>query len=108
MIVNSNLTELEAQLVELQTKVETERARVKSETLAAIEAMLANGTISADDLKALLPHAAPRARPPRNRANPPKPPMYKDPVSGATWTGQGASPNWLKGKNRDDFLIVSP
>lgn len=30
---------------------------------------------------------------------------YKDPVSGATWTGRGRAPLWLKGKDKDAFLI---
>ncbi len=30
---------------------------------------------------------------------------YRDPATGATWTGRGKPPNWIQGKNRDDFLI---
>jgi DNA-binding protein H-NS len=29
---------------------------------------------------------------------------YRDPVSGATWTGRGRAPGWIAGKNRDEFL----
>lgn len=32
-------------------------------------------------------------------------PKYKDPHTGATWTGRGITPKWLAGKNKDDFLI---
>jgi DNA-binding protein H-NS len=32
-------------------------------------------------------------------------PKYRDPVSGATWTGRGRAPNWIAGKNREDYLI---
>ena len=32
-------------------------------------------------------------------------PKYRDPVSGATWTGRGRSPTWLAGRNKNDFLI---
>ena len=32
-------------------------------------------------------------------------PKYRDPVSGATWTGRGRSPTWLGGRNKNDFLI---
>ncbi|MGC5802978.1 H-NS histone family protein [Ralstonia pseudosolanacearum] len=31
-------------------------------------------------------------------------PKYRDPKTGATWTGRGRAPAWL-GKNRDKFLI---
>jgi DNA-binding protein H-NS len=35
---------------------------------------------------------------------------YKDPTSGATWSGRGVTPRWLqdalsKGKKKDDFII---
>lgn len=30
---------------------------------------------------------------------------YKDPVSGATWTGRGRAPLWLNGKDKNDYLI---
>jgi DNA-binding protein H-NS len=105
VLVTSNLTELEAQLAELQDKVMAERARVKTDALAAIRGLLENGTLNGGDLLSLLPAgaAAPkRERPPRNNKKPPK---YKDPDSGSTWTGQGAEPNWIKGQDREKFLI---
>jgi len=30
---------------------------------------------------------------------------YKDPVSGATWTGRGRAPLWLNGKSKEEYLI---
>jgi DNA-binding protein H-NS len=32
-------------------------------------------------------------------------PKFRDPESGATWTGRGKPPNWIKGKERAGFLI---
>lgn len=32
-------------------------------------------------------------------------PLYKDPVSGKTWSGRGRSPVWFDNKNKDKFLI---
>lgn len=32
---------------------------------------------------------------------------YRDPLSGATWTGRGKPPLWIKDKNRADFEIHS-
>jgi DNA-binding protein H-NS len=32
-------------------------------------------------------------------------PKYRDPATGATWTGRGKPPNWINGKDRDQFLI---
>src|SRR6266702_4026536 len=37
----------------------------------------------------------------------PQPAMYRDPKSGATWSGRGRAPAWLAGaKNRSDFLVA--
>lgn len=31
---------------------------------------------------------------------------YRDPATGATWSGRGRAPHWILDKNRDDFLIA--
>jgi DNA-binding protein H-NS len=30
---------------------------------------------------------------------------YRDPATGATWSGRGRAPHWIAGKDRHDFLI---
>jgi DNA-binding protein H-NS len=30
---------------------------------------------------------------------------YRDPNTGATWTGRGKPPQWIAGKDREPFLI---
>jgi DNA-binding protein H-NS len=32
-------------------------------------------------------------------------PKFRDPETGATWTGRGKPPNWIVGKDRGQFLI---
>ncbi len=32
-------------------------------------------------------------------------PKYRDPATGAAWTGRGRTPKWMEGKNKDAFLI---
>lgn len=32
-------------------------------------------------------------------------PKYRDPATGATWTGRGKPPNWILGKDRAAFAI---
>jgi len=32
-------------------------------------------------------------------------PKYRDPNTGATWSGRGREPAWIKGKRRERFLI---
>lgn len=31
---------------------------------------------------------------------------YRDPATGATWTGRGKPPNWINGKDRAPFQIT--
>lgn len=31
---------------------------------------------------------------------------YRDPATGATWTGKGKPPRWIAGQDRDQFLIA--
>ena len=97
----ADLKTLEIQLATLQEQVNAERARVRTETLQAIGAMLESGTLTPADLYALMPEPA---TPKRDRTIK-NPPMYRDPVSGNTWSGKGKNPEWIIGKNRDDFLI---
>jgi len=35
----------------------------------------------------------------------PQPAKYRDPESGATWSGRGREPSWLVGKDREAFAI---
>lgn len=32
-------------------------------------------------------------------------PKYRDPETGATWTGRGKAPKWIDGKDRSQFMI---
>ncbi len=32
-------------------------------------------------------------------------PKYRDPETGATWTGRGKAPKWIDGKDRAQFAI---
>ncbi|WP_080406762.1 H-NS family nucleoid-associated regulatory protein [Burkholderia ubonensis] len=38
----------------------------------------------------------------------PRPPKYRNPMTGETWSGRGRSPKWMVGRERDDFLIAKP
>ena len=46
-----------------------------------------------------------RTRKPRSDIGEKRAPKFRDPQSGATWSGRGREPAWLKGKNRQDFAV---
>ena len=33
-------------------------------------------------------------------------PKYRDPGTGATWSGRGKPPRWIAGKQREDFAVT--
>lgn len=33
-------------------------------------------------------------------------PQYRDPATGATWSGRGTEPAWLKGRDREAFKVA--
>lgn len=33
-------------------------------------------------------------------------PLYRDPASGATWSGHGTEPAWIKGRDREAFKVA--
>jgi len=41
-----------------------------------------------------------------DRKSAPAPAKYRDPATGATWSGRGRTPNWLAGKDRSAYTIT--
>ncbi|WP_250534943.1 H-NS histone family protein [Caballeronia sp. AZ10_KS36] len=91
------VAELMAQRESLEK--ELAEARRKEERLALIEIVqkMRQYGISLNELmgrKAGAQHSAPDAAI-----------KYRDPESGATWSGRGRAPQWIAGKDRDAFLV---
>lgn len=64
--------------------------RERAAVLARIEALMEYWGITVDEL--LAPTPEPEAAPPAG----PLPVKYRHPVTGDTWDGQGAHPDWLR------------
>jgi DNA-binding protein H-NS len=99
-----------AALSQLQTKIEAEQAKYKLAVLAAIEHTLIECGLTLADLMGAKP-AAKRASTTavKTRKAPFKgkqPPKYRDPKTGATWSGKGRAPGWIANvRSRERFLI---
>jgi len=96
------------QAAELQRQAEEARKQELAAVIAEIKAKIAEHHLSAADLGF---HgragSAARARDGRGNAAP----KYRDPASGATWSGRGRKPRWLEeaikaGHSADRFLIA--
>lgn len=89
------------QLTEQLAKVQAQMAAAREKEMAAvieqIKAQIAEYGITAEELG----FTAKRARKAQSGRLPPK---YRDPKTGATWSGRGRAPTWI-GKRRERFLI---
>lgn len=79
----------EARLAELQVVIDEVRARVAEYGLAPEQVFGRRKTVKGgSDKKGATPVA-----------------KYQDPKTGATWSGRGREPHWIKRKMRERFLI---
>jgi DNA-binding protein H-NS len=95
--VMPGLKELLAQREALQRELEQAREQEADRALREIVAKMREYKISLQELIGTRAHA--RLVPPVANAK------YRDPATGATWSGRGRAPQWIADKNRDDFLI---
>lgn len=95
----TSYSELQAQIAELQKQAEAARTLEVAAAKAKIADIMKEYGLTLADLG-----SAGKAKP--QKAREPVAIKYRDPESGATWTGRGRAPLWLNGKNKDDFLIA--
>lgn len=86
--------DLLAQKAQLESQIAQAQAEHKAEGIAQARALIAEHGLTAADVfpqgKAKGSEGAPK---------------FRDPATGATWTGRGKPPNWIKDKDRAEFLI---
>lgn len=94
--------ELKAQMAELEAQAAVARAAECGAVLADIRTKVAEYGFTEREI-----FGSRRGRP-RKVVAERLPAKYQDPKSGATWSGRGRAPSWIKSvKNRDRFLISS-
>ena len=91
--------ELVAQRAELEKQIIKARAEEFSEVVDKIKKLMADYGITPADLG--LGSSAKKARQ-RRRVIKPK---YRDPQTGAEWSGRGKPPKWIAGQDRSLFVI---
>ncbi|MFP3562907.1 H-NS family nucleoid-associated regulatory protein [Paraburkholderia sp. SIMBA_030] len=92
--------ELKAQLKKLSEEAETARLAELQAVIEHVRAKVAEYGLTVEDIFG-------RQRASRRATKTPVPPKYRDPKTGATWSGRGRAPDWIKGRKRDRFLIES-
>ena len=102
----ATIKELQAQLADLQRQIAETTQREKADTISQIRRLMNEHGLTMADISSI---GGKRGRPAGGGGakGSKVAPKYRDPVSGKEWTGRGVAPNWIKDKNRDDFLIKS-
>lgn len=93
----SSYKQIQDQIKQLQKQAEELRKKEIGEAINSIKRIMAEYNITLADLG-----GNPRKR---TRAKGSVKPIYKDPISGKTWSGRGRSPKWFDKNHKEKFLI---
>lgn len=91
--------ELLAQKAKLEEQLESVRVKELETVIEQVRQVVTEYGLTAEDLGL----ASRRGRVAAKKTT--VAPKYRDPKTGATWSGRGRAPAWI-GKNRDKFLIA--
>ncbi|AUG23999.1 H-NS histone family protein [Burkholderia pseudomallei] len=97
-MVMATYKELLAQLDDLKQQAKRARALELPDVLVGLRKKIVEYGLSQKDL------FPPRLGRPKKADSLPKP-RYRDPDTGATWTGRGRAPAWIAGQDRERFRI---
>jgi DNA-binding protein H-NS len=93
--------EIQAKIADLQAQAAKVKQEEKQQAIDAARAMISSYGITAKDLGL--------DKAPKSKAGPKPggkiPPKYRDPVSGALWSGRGKTPKWINGADRSQYAI---
>lgn len=93
----SSYRELLAQREALEQQISELKTKERGEKLGEIRELIALYEFTPDELFGKAKHG------PKAKAQ--VAPKYRDPNSGATWSGRGKPPAWIAGQDRERFLI---
>lgn len=100
----STVKELQAQMEEIQKKLEAARKQEVSSAIAQIRALMTDHGLTVEDLGGRATRATNKS------AGAKVPAKYRHPSTGETWSGRGIKPKWLQneingGKALEDFAV---
>jgi DNA-binding protein H-NS len=107
----ATLETIKAKMKKLQAQADALAAKESAKALNTIRALMAQHDLTTADIDA---HVEGKQRGKRtgitgnagSKSETTSAAKYRDPKSGATWSGRGRAPQWIAGaKNRDGFLI---
>ena len=103
---------LEQEIQRLQKEAEALEKKQRTPVIRDIVRNMRDFNISLEEIEAALNRRSrgTASLGDTNVTRTPVPPKYRDPETGATWSGRGKAPRWIsaaeaEGKSRDSFLI---
>jgi DNA-binding protein H-NS len=94
-----SVEELRQQQEELARKIQEKEAAERRQVIKQIVDVVNRFNVPLEDLFEALGGIKPRRKGVKAKIK------YRDPDTGATWSGRGKEPAWIRGKKRDKFLI---
>ena len=94
-----SVEELQAERERLDAEIKAKQDAQKASVIAQIKTVVDTYSIPVDELVEALGGLKSKRKGIKVKQK------FRDPASGATWSGRGKEPAWIKGQNRDDFLI---
>ncbi len=83
-----------ARKAELDAQIARAQAEAKADAINKVRELIREHDLTPEDLQGPAKIRGAQGQP-----------KYRDPATGATWTGRGKPPNWINGKDRIDLLI---
>ena len=93
--------ELRAKAAEILAQAEQVKSEERQKTIDTVRVMISTYGITAKDLGLDKSPKAKTGPKPGNKVSP----KYRDPQSGATWSGRGKTPKWINGADRSQYAI---
>ncbi len=93
----TTVAQLLAQKAALDAQIEAARKAENADAIAKVKSLVAEHGLTQQDIFG----GAKRGR----KASGSVAPKYKDPISGATWSGRGKAPKWIESQDRSQFTV---
>lgn len=93
--------EIQAKIEELKAQAEQVKAEEKAQSIAMARTMISAYGITAKDLGLDKSPKVKTGPKPGNKVAA----KYRDPLTGATWSGRGKTPKWISGFDRSQYAI---
>lgn len=98
-----SLAELLTKQAEIEKQIAGLRLAKHAEAVAQVKALVAESGLTAADIFGSVPGV--KGAKLAKSAGKKVAPKYRDPVSGAQWSGRGMTPEWARGVDRNSLLI---